>query len=275
MIRSPFITLTLSLIVSGAFGNPQVWAENAVNEVTCNEVTAEQVSQVVTTQIDSWKSSILFGLEFSSLPEKHEVFPAGKPLQVNTITPASLQNYTPGDFESILVHTGNWYAPVLTTANNPYLLEVSCQNDSLNIVGAGFNGIAQPLNTLSQKVNLESTKNWIVRIDETSRLFLAVTVNTDTTIYPLITFPSQYDKLKPIDSFGGYRDSEVLLLISTEFLKTANAVNITPALNVHIPAARYEGSMAVGGSEIFWVDFKYLPNPDNRLLFEATYGLVE
>jgi len=138
MMRTHFITLTLSLTVFGAFGNPQVWADNAVNEVACNEVTAEQVSQVVMTQMDSWKGSILFGLEFSSSPEKHDVFPAGKPLQVDTITPASLQNYTPGNFESILVHRGSWYAPVLTTANNPYLLEVSCQNGSLNIVGAGF-----------------------------------------------------------------------------------------------------------------------------------------
>jgi hypothetical protein len=239
--------------------------------------------------MDSWKGSILLDDFFSSptstnssgpFPEKHDVVPAGKPLQVDTITPASLQNYTPGNFESVLVHTGGWYMPFLTTvnttANNPYLVEVSCQNGSLNITGVTLKGLQpQMLNTLSQQINLELTENRIVILHETSRLFLAVAVNTDTTIYPLIAFPGQYDKFKPIDRFGGYRDSEVLLLISTEFLKTANAVNITPALNVHIPAARYEGSMAVGGSEIFWVDFKYLPNPENRLWFEATYGLVE
>jgi hypothetical protein len=162
-----------------------------------------------------------------------------------------------------------WYVPVSTTAS---LLEIHCQEGNLNIEGFISNSqFAKQINKLSEQVDLALTKNWIVRIEPTYHLFLALENNTETLIYPLDTTLNRYNTLKPIDNLGGYNASEVLLVMATEFLKITNVVNISPELNIHIPKAFYEDDSVTGGfPPTLWVNMKYLPNSENRLLFEVT-----
>jgi len=222
-----------------------------------------------------WKSTILAQLFLSSESKDNSEWVQGLPFQVYTITPESLQNYAiQGTFESALTRRGIWYVPVSTTSTYT-LLEIHCQNDNLNVVGTVGSQIAEQMNTLNGKVDLALTKNWIVSLETTKHLFLALESNTETIIYPLIAFPNQYIALKPIDSLGAYRASEVLLLIAVELLKTAHVVNITSELNVHIPHAIYKDPTS-GLPDILWIDLKYVPNPQSQLLFEVSeYGVVK
>jgi hypothetical protein len=50
-------------------------------------------------------------------------------------------------------------------------------------------------------------------------------------------------------------------------------VTISPDLQIHIPEATYQTLL---GDIKLWVDFKYVPNEEGRLLFEVTdYGAIE
>ncbi|NJO17255.1 MAG: hypothetical protein HC877_16380 [Thioploca sp.] len=239
----------------------------------CDHMTAEEISQFAVAHLDDWKGSILMQSSFSPESTEYSKFVQERPFPVYTITSESIQNYaTQGTFESTLTLRGMWYVPVLTTDS---LLEIHCQAGSLDITGLMSNSqMAEQINKLSEQVDLALTKNWMVRIEPTYRFFLALESNTETLIYPLADSFNQYITLKPIDSLGGYKASEVLLLIATEFLKTANAVSISPELNIHIPKAFYEEEPVAGGfPPTLWVNMKYLPNSENRLLFEVTeYG---
>jgi len=240
----------------------------------CDYMTAEEISQFAVAHLDDWKGSILMQSSFSPESTEDSKFVQERPFPVYTITSESIQNYaTQGTFESTLTPRGMWYVPVSTTDS---LLEIHCQDGSLDIAGFISNSqIAKQINRLSEQVDLALVKNWMVKIETTQHFFLALESNTETLIYPLITsFPNQYITLKPIDNLGGYKASEVLLLIATEFLKTANAVSISPELNIHIPKAFYENDPVAGGfPPTLWVNMKYLPNSENQLLFEVTeYG---
>lgn len=92
--------------------------------------------------------------------------------------------------------------------------------------------------------------------------------NATTTIYPIIEFPNQYTSLKPINSLGGYSVSDVLLLIAMEFMKTANVAILSSDLNLIIPSTVYISPTA--SETNFWVNLQYVPNQENRLLFEVT-----
>lgn len=263
MIRKQLSTLIL--IIFAFLGNQALLANNS-----CSDISSEEVSQLVANNLNSWKDII--AVQESPLGLDTFEMVLRKPFQLYTITPESFQNYaTQSDFESVLIPMGTWYVPVSTTSTGN-LLQIDCQNGQLDIAGTAGSLFAKQLNTLHKEMNLDLVKNWVVTIYPVNRLFLATKGNTEMIIYPLITFPGQYTKLNPIDSLGGYRASEVLLLIATEFLKTVNTVSITSELNIHIPKAVYKEDSSSGVS-MLWINLKYLPNFENRLLFEATeYG---
>ncbi len=71
-------------------------------------------------------------------------------------------------------------------------------------------------------------------------------------------------------------DIDAVGAIATRVVADACAVNpvISQDLSLHIPNAVYQNSAT--GEMNMWVDFKYLPNPEGRLLFEVTrYGVHE
>ncbi|MDD2815898.1 MAG: hypothetical protein PHP00_09190 [Thiotrichaceae bacterium] len=239
-----------------------------VASASCETMTAAEVSQFVQTHGDEWQK-IITGL--SSLSSDKSVgFVQSSPLQVYTITSESLQNYaSQGSFKSTLVQTGVWYAPIsIASAYN--LLEIHCANNELKIVGTVGSRIVEQLGKLNALGNFAEKNSLIVQIEATKRLFLAVDDNATTTIYPIIEFPNQYASLKPINSLGGYSVSEVLLLIATEFLTTTNVATLSSSLNLIIPKAAYTPPTATGTTETFWVNLQYVPNSENRLLFEAS-----
>lgn len=264
MIAKKLFTLILSIVLI----NQLVLADDS-----CDNTTAEKISQFTATHLDTWKSIILAQSFLSSENKDSSEFVQGTPFQVYTITPENFGNYVNrGTFESVLTRMGIWYIPV-STPSTYTLLEIHCQNDNLNIVGTVGSRIAEQMGTLNGKMDLALTKNWIVKIETTKHLFLAVEDDTETIIYPLISFPDQYTTLKPVDSLnGGYKASEVLLRIAIELSKT---VNITPELDIHIPQAIYANPIS-GLPERLWVDLEYLPNPQNQLLFEVReFGVIK
>lgn len=239
-----------------------------VANAACGTMTAVEVSQFAQTHRDEWQN-FLMGLSF---------FPSGKtatsvqsvPLPVYTMTADSLRNYSSqGSLKSTLVQTGIWYVPVSMNAVSTFL-EMHCANDELKIVGTVGSRIVEQLDKLNTLGNFAEKNSLIVRIETTKRLFLAVDDNATTTIYPIIEFPNQYTSLKPINSLGGYAVSEVLLLIATEFLTTANAATLSPNLNLTIPKVTYTPSTASGATETFWINLQHVPNRENRLLFEIS-----
>lgn len=242
----------------------------------CEKVTAEEISQFMKTHSDEWHAFLPISLFYPPVEEDSK-FVQDRPFQIYTITLESFQHYaTQGTFESTLTPIGMWYVPVPTTNT---LIVIDCQAGSLNIGGSKSSSeLAKQINQLGEQVDFALTKNWMVEINPTLRSFLVLEKNMETLIYPLVNrlFPDQYSALKTIDSLGGYKALEVLLVIATELLQTANAVNITPELDVHIPRAFQQGLPWGGFPPAIWVNMKYSPNPENRLLFEVTeYGLAE
>lgn len=123
---------------------------------------------------------------------------------------------------------------------------------------------------LREQIDFGEIKSLIVRIDATKRLFLASEKNNVVTIYPLIVFPDQYVSLKAINRLGGYSASDVLLLVATEFLTTANLATVTSELKIVIPKAAYIPPTASGATDMLQINLEYFPNIENRLLFEVT-----
>ena len=248
-------------------------------EELCEKTTTEEISQFMKTHSDEWYTFLVIS-SFPPPVEEDSKFVQDRPFQVYTITTESFQHYaTQGTFESTLTPTGMWYVPVPATST---LIVVYCQAGGLKIGGSQKSSeLAKQINQLDKQVDFALTKHWMVEINPTLRSFLALEKNMETVIYPLVDsfFPSQYAALKTIDSlggYGGYKASEVLLVIATELLQTANAVDITPELDVHIPRAFQQEPLSFGfPPPAIWVNMKYFPNPENRLLFEVTgYGDV-
>lgn len=256
------------------FTNPLTYQPLFASE-TCDTVTEEKISQFVETHRSNWNNLLVSKLFLPSPPAGESVkFEKGLPLQIYTITPESLRNYaTQGYFKSTLIPEGIWYVPI-SSAYTYDFLEIHCSNGELGISGIAGSLISKQFNEiygkLKEQIDFGETKNLIVKIDATKRLFLALEKSNAVTIYPLIAFPDQYISLKAVNNLGGYSASDVLLLVAIEFLTTANMVTVTSELKIVIPKAAYMPPTASGATDMLWINMEYLPNVENRLLFEVT-----
>lgn len=242
---------------------------------TCDEMTAEDISQFVASNFDDWQGRLAVGSLFSSgTVVKRIEFEKGFPLQIYTITAESLQNYaTQGSFQSVLVAQNTWSVPLISNVGTYYFLDVYCSNGELDIVGSEQGRVAEQLHQiwsqLKEQANFIETQTLIVKMNAIKRVFLAVEKDAATTIYPLNAFPTQYASLKSVDDLGGYSASEVLLLIATEFLTTANVATVTPELKITIPKAVYMPATAIGTTSTLSISLEHVPNTEGKLLFEA------
>ncbi len=262
--RKSFITLILLM---------GLWVSIPLSASETCEKTTQDVEQFVETNFDDWKGRLAIQSLLSGAVE-NIAFTKDFPLPVSTITADSLQNYAGiSTFKSTLITQNTWYVPIISNVPSYLLLEVSCYNGELKLVSTGRYQIAeqinQILNTLKEKFDVADMQSLIVKINTSKRLFLAVEKNSTTTIYPLLAFPNQYASLQPIDDLGGYSASEVLLLIATEFLSTANLARITSELEIIIPKAAYFPATATGATDMFEINLKYLSNAENKWLFEV------
>jgi hypothetical protein len=239
--------------------------------------------------VDSTTANTYEQLPNNALPihPLHEGVLHGTPLQEHIITALSLNSYRDSyDFESILIPKTTWYIPLfLTNIQRTTFMRVYCWQGKLRFTQA-VNGIDEKLvRLLTSGRDLTQAKLVYTthEIGLNTHSFVAVTNNGETVIYPILTRPSQYDNLKMVDNFGGYKSADIVLNLLLDYLIMTNQRVVTsfmspdtPDFKIHIPRADYfptqtDVEMQISAPIGLELDLAFIPNPENRLLFEGSY----
>lgn len=284
-IRKPYkLFVVLFLVVWASF----IRAEDE----SCNNLNAEWIHQMLVAQsyinysVDSTAANTYQQLPNNALPI-HEGLLHGTPLQEHIITALSLNSYRDGyDFESILIPKTTWYIPLfLTNTQRTTFIRVYCWQGKLRFTQAGNRIDEKLVRLLTSGRDLTQAKLVYTthEIGLNTHSFVAVTNNGETVIYPILTRPGQYDNLKTVDNFGGYKSADVVLNLLLDHLIMTNQRVVTsfmspdtPDFKIHIPRADYfptqtDVEMQISAPIGLELDLTFIPNPENRLLFEGSY----
>jgi hypothetical protein len=285
IIKSHTITLLYLAILLGVVNS--ALAEDEL----CN-VTPAQVSQEVVKIVAEQGLSIV-SINTDSLQSNYEQLPAntfelgeglrfGTPLREYYVTLKSLEKYAEHHlFESILIPTTVWYVPMfITTHNYSYTLEINCWQ-GIFTVAAKFSShtlSATMLKLMVAGVDLTQAKliNNPSHSDVGGYLLIMVTNGGETIAYPAHAYIGQYYYLKTVDSLGGYKASDIITEMLLEHLTTMNRrgnATISPDLKIHVPHAIFYYPTPEDIPTSLDLDFTFVPNPENRLLFEGSYKL--
>jgi hypothetical protein len=270
-----------------------IWASfiHAADE-TCN---AERIHQMLVAQSDiNYTVDLTAANTYEQLPNNalpvhpfHEGVLHGTPLQEHIITALSLNSYQDGyGFESILIPKTTWYIPLfLTNLHRTTSTRAYCWQGKLRFMQASNQIDEKLVRLLTSGIDLTQAKLVYTthEIGLKTHSFVAVTNNGETVIYPVLTRPGQYDNLKTVDSFGGYKSADVVLNLLLDYLIMTNQRVVTsfmspdtPDFKIHIPRADYfptqtDIEMQISAPVGLELDLSFIPNPENRLLFEGSY----
>jgi hypothetical protein len=205
----------------------------------CTSVTAADVSQVASDNIDSWKGQIRIldlitggqkaltpkeELVFSSLSEAAKVMQSlgnkedelvlGKPFQTYTIHPDDVLGYTANsDLSSVIKPVGIWLVPIFNKERPIFLLKVDCTDSGLQVIGFGSKPLAKAMNAFNEFITTTNAgPSQLVRIYQLQSILMVTEREGEFVIYPL-TFPQDYVKLAT-DEFGGYSPNEIFSTLS-------------------------------------------------------------
>jgi hypothetical protein len=266
-----------------------VWAHLALAEDELCNVTPAQVAQAVVKIVAEQGLSAIQMIEpflpqdnYEQLPsntfELAEGWRLGTPLREHSITPKSLENYTEQHlFESVLIPLASWYVHVfISTRNYTYVINVNCKQGNFSVADLRYPLDKDVFKFMMTELDLTQAKLVNHFLNEFGYSFLAITNGGETTIYPTRAYSGQYDNLKPVDGLGGYKASDVITEMLLRYLITMNRrgnATISPDLKVHVPRAIFYYPTPQDIPTPLDLDFTFIPNPENRLLFEGGYKL--
>lgn len=252
---------------------------------SCN-VTSAQVTQEVVKMVAERGESILRTTS-SSVQHYYEQLPLNTlelgeglrlatPLAEYSITSKSLENYAKQHlFESVLTPVSSWYIQIfLTTRNYAYATHVFCWQGHFSLDSLRYGLNENILKLMGTEMDFTQAKliNYF-RNSELGYSSIAITNNAGTILYP-VGNSDRYDNINPVDSLGGYNVSDIITEMLLAHLTTMNRrgnATISPDLKIHVPHAVFYYPTPQDIPTPLDLDFTFIPNPENRLLFEGSY----
>jgi len=251
----------------------------------CN-VTPAQVTQEVVKMVAEQGESILRTTN-SSVQHYYEQLPLNTfelgeglrlatPLAEYSITSKSLENYAKQHlFESVLTPVSSWYIQIfLTTRNYAYATHVFCWQGHFSLDSLRYGLSENILKLMGTEMDFTQAKliNYF-RNSELGYSSIAITNNAETILYP-VGNSDRYDNINPVDSLGGYNVSDIITEMLLDYLTTMNRrgnATISPDLKIHVPHAIFYYPTPEDIPTSLDLDFTFVPNPENHLLFEGSY----
>ncbi|MEZ5672120.1 MAG: hypothetical protein R3E08_06925 [Thiotrichaceae bacterium] len=255
---------------------------------SCN-VTSAQAAQAVVKMVAEQGARII-SINTNSLQSNYEQLPPntielaedlrlGTPIREYHLSPSNLENYArQHQFDSILVSSdlgSSWYIPVFVVSKNfIYAVRVYCWQGifTINYIYAIIH--EEIAKVVVAGVNLTQAKLVNTRFESIGgTYFIEVTEGEESISYPASS-PGEYSNMKPVNNLGGYKTSDVItkmLLAHLTLMNRRGNITVYPDLKIHVPYAEFYYLALQNFPESLNVTFTFIPNPENRLLFEGSY----
>lgn len=255
---------------------------------SCN-VTSAQAAQAVVKLVAEQGVRII-SINTSSLQSNYEQLPPntielaedlrlGTPIREYHLTPSNLENYArQHQFDSTLVFNdsgSSWYIPVFIVSKNfMYAVRVGCWQGIFTIEYR-YTRIHEEIGkVVVAGVNLTQAKLVDTRFETIGGAYFIETTEGEESISYPASSPGEYSNLKPVNNLGGYKTSDIITKMLLEHLTTMNRrgnVTVLPDLKIHVPYAIFYYPTPQDIPEPLRLTFTFIPNPENRLLFEGSY----
>lgn len=256
---------------------------------SCN-VTSAQAAQAVVKMVAEQGARII-SINTNSLQSNYEQLPPntielaedlrlGTPIREYHLSPSNLENYArQHQFDSILVSSdlgSSWYIPVFVVSNNfIYAVRVGCWQGIFTIKYIYTEIHEEIAKVVVAGVNLTQAKLVDAKYETIGgAYFIEVTEGEESISYPVSPYQGEYSNLKPVNNLGGYKTSDVItkmLLAHLTLMNRRGNITVYPDLKIHVPYAEFYYLALQNFPESLNVTFTFIPNPENRLLFEGSY----